>query len=394
MPRYPELNQAITALPGAVFEKYRDLMTAKGDELVRLHIGDTYQPPAYQLPLDSSFMNKHPDFNRYCDTFGLGELRRLLCEKVNTDNAIAIEPDEILICCGATNALSAAVHTVLEPSEQIMLLTPCWPIFRGVALLAGAVICEVPFFVKLYEEPDLDIMAHLEQFLTDNTVALYLNAPNNPSGKVLNRYQIQQITAFARKHDLWLISDEAYEGLIYDGRELHSPASDKQTSDQIITVFTFSKIFMFAGMRLGYAVAQKDVIRAMNKVIVHEIYGAPTFTQQMMLDAVRRRKEWMDGVRNHYQSLRDKFVAELEISFHIPEATYFIFFRVSEDSALERYDTLIRRCFDAGVSVAPGIDFGRDFEHYIRLCFTGEPPERLQLAIERLNSIFRSEGVS
>jgi len=394
MPRYPELNKAITALPGAVFEKYRDLMTAKGDELVRLHIGDTYQAPAYQLPLDSSFMHTYPDFNRYCDTFGFGELRRLLSEKVNEDNAIDVDPDEILISCGATNALSAAVHSVLAPSEQIMLLTPCWPIFRGVALLAGADICEVPFFVKLYEEPDLDIMAHLEQFITDDTVALYLNAPNNPSGKVLNRNQIRQITAFARKHRLWLISDEAYEGLIYDGRELHSPASDKQISDQVVTVFTFSKIFMFAGMRLGYAVAKKDVIIAMNKVIVHQIYGAPTFTQQMMLEAVRRRREWMDGVRIYYQSLRDMFVDKLKISFHIPEATYFIFFRVSEDSAPEQYESLVRRCFDAGVSVAPGIDFGLDFKHYIRLCFTGEPPERLDLAIERLNSIFRSEGMS
>ncbi len=394
MPRYPELNKAITALPGAVFEKYRDLMAAKGEELVRLHIGDTYQVPAYQLPLDSAFMNRYPDFNRYCDTFGLGELRRLLCDKVNAENAIAVEPDEVLICCGATNALSAAVHTILEPSERIMLLTPCWPIFRGVALLAGAIISEVPFFVKLYEEPELDIIAYLEQFLADDMVALYLNAPNNPSGKVLNRSQIRQITAFARKHRLWLISDEAYEGLIYDGRKLHSPASDKQISDQVVTVFTFSKIFMFAGMRLGYAVAKKDVIRAMNKVIVHEIYGAPTFTQQMMLEAVRRRREWMDGVRIHYQSLRDMFVEKLKISFPIPEATYFIFFRVSEDSAPGRYETLVRRCFDAGVSVAPGIDFGLDFGQYIRLCFTGEPPERLQLAIERLNSIFRSEGVS
>ncbi len=392
MPRFPDLNTAITTLPGAVFEKYRDLMAGQGAALLRLHIGDIYQTPAYKLPIDPEFMATYPDFNRYCNTFGIEELRGLLCEKVNYENKIAATPDEILISCGATNALSAAVHAVLASSERIMLLTPCWPIFRGVAMLAGANISEVPFFMKLYDEPVLDILGYLENYLTDDTVALYLNAPNNPSGKVLNPHQLQQISEFTRKHRLWLISDEAYEGLIYDGKELHSPAAIKQISDQVITVFTFSKIYMFAGMRLGYAVARQDVITAMNKVIVHQIYGASTFTQQMMIDAVRHRREWMDRVALHYQSLRDMFVDRLHIPFQIPEATYFIFIRVSDDSEVSKYENLVHRCFNAGVSVAPGVDFGLDFKNYIRLCFTGETPERLHTAIKRLNAVFNPKG--
>jgi aspartate/methionine/tyrosine aminotransferase len=382
------MNPAVKALPGAVFEKYRNLMAAHGDKLLRLHIGDTYRLPTYALPLDGPFMQKYPDFNRYCDTFGIAELRGILAQKVIEENKINADPDQILISCGATNALSAAVHAVLAPSESIMLLTPCWPIFRGIALLAGAKISEVPFFIKLYERPDLDIQAYLESNLTTETIAVYLNAPNNPSGKVLNREQVAQIAEFARRHNLWLISDEAYEGLIYDGAQLYSPGSLPRVAEQVITVFTFSKLYMFAGMRLGYAVAGKNVIRTMNKVIVHEIYGAPTFTQQMMIEAVSTRKEWSQEVTSAYQALRDMFVNNLRIPFHKPEATYFIFFRVPGSAAGGGYETLVRRCFDQGVSVAPGEDFGRDFSDYIRLCFNGETPGRLMEAIQRLNVIF------
>jgi len=388
MPRFPKMNPTVSALPGAVFEKYRDLMAGKGDALLRLHIGDTYQTPVYDLPIDASFLKKYPDFNRYCDTFGIRQLRLLLSEKVNEENGFLTTPDQILVTCGATNALSAAVHTVVAPSECMMLLTPCWPIFKGVAMLAGAQIREVPFFVKLYQNPEFDIITYLEKHLTRDTVALYLNAPNNPSGKILNRRQLGQIAEFADKHHLWLISDEAYEGLIYDGKPLYSPAALSTITEQVITVYTFSKLYMFAGMRLGYAVAMPDVIRTMNKVIVHEIYGAPTFTQQMMLDAVSRRKEWMNRVTLQYQSLRDLFVDHLRIPFHIPEATYFIFFPVSDDPAPDQYERLVQKCFHAGVSVAPGIDFGSDFGNYIRICFTGETPERLKEAINRLNEIF------
>ena len=384
MPRFPEMNQTITALPGAVFEKYRGLMAAQGDNLLRLHIGDTCQIPPYALPLDLSFMHRYPDFNRYCDTFGIPELRRLLSEKVIEENHIDAGPDQILISCGATNALSAAVHSVLAPSETIMLLTPCWPIFRGIALLAGAKIAEVPFFIKLYEQPDLDIQTYMEGYLTADITTLYLNAPNNPSGKVLNRQQVAQIAEFARRHNLWLISDEAYEGLIFEDARLYSPGSIPEVAAQVITVFTFSKLYMFAGMRLGYAVAAENVIRTMNKVIVHEIYGAPTFTQQMMIDAVSKRKEWAHDVVSAYQTLRDMFVDHLRVSFYKPEATYFIFFKVPGKG----YETLLRRCFNKGVSVAPGEDFGRDFNDYIRICFTGETPGRLMEAIQRLNTIF------
>lgn len=388
MPKFPNFTARISEIEGAAFEKFRDKMLQKGKDLIRLHIGDTYLHPYYPLPILKSFINRYPDFNRYCDTFGLKELRSELKEKLTHDNDLNISVDNILITNGASNALSASVMTLVEEGEDVLLLTPCWPLFQGMVKTARARLIEIPFYNLLYQNPDLDIDSYLSEYITENTVAIYLNTPNNPSGKVLSYKHLQQIAHFAKKNDIWVLSDETYDGLTYDGWQHISIASLPEMFPRTIAVYTFSKIFMFAGLRLGYAVGEPEVIKNLNKIMVYQIYGPPTFTQQMMLEPVRTRHEWMKSVRMHYQGLRDIFCDRLQIPFDIPEAAYFIFFPVKNLLKGRSYEDIIGECFERGVSVAPGADFGKDFSEYIRLCFTGESPERLKIAIERLNKIF------
>jgi aspartate/methionine/tyrosine aminotransferase len=388
MPRYPEINPKLERIQGAVFEKYRHLMDTQADKLVRLHIGDTYLTPDYPLPINRDFLEKHTGYNRYCNTFGIDDLRTVLAEKLNTDNRLTVNPDNILITSGATNALSAAMQTILSREDSILVLTPCWPILPGIIASAEAEFIEVPVYMKLYENSDFSLQEQLNKHLKDNTCALYLNSPNNPSGKVLNREQLKEIAEFVRMNRLWLITDEAYEGLLFDGREHACIAGMGGVFDQTISVFTFSKIFMFAGLRLGYAVANPEMICNLNKTMVHQIYSPSTITQLMMIDPVITRHKWMTGVCHRYQDLRNVFHDHLNIPYNNPEATYFIFFDVSAFLNNISYEQLILRIFNEGVSVAPGADFGRDYENYIRICFTGENPERLKNAIDRLNNIF------
>jgi N-succinyldiaminopimelate aminotransferase len=241
--------------------------------------------------------------------------------------------------------------------------------------------------MHLYDNPDFEIKKHLEEYITDKTVAIYLNTPNNPSGKVLNKYQMEQIANVARSHNLWIISDEAYDGLTFDGHKHLSIAALPEMFPQTVTVFTFSKIFMFAGLRLGYAVGTEEMIINLNKIMVHQIYSSVILTQHMMIEPVRTRMQWMDKVRRHYQDLRDQFIDQSGLPLVKPEATYFIFFSIEEYLKGRDYDAVINACFENGVSVAPGIDFGMDFGKYLRVCFTGEAPDQLEKGIDRLRKV-------
>ncbi len=388
MPKYPDFSKRVSLITGSVFEKYRAKMAAQGENLIKLHIGDTYLPPQFDLPISSSELGEMPAYNRYCNTFGLDSLRTVLAEKLKSDNDLQVVGDNILMTCGATNALSISMMSLIDSGDEVLILTPAWPFFFGMVNVAGGKTIEVPFYARLFHEPDLQIQDYLEQFLSKKTVAIYVNTPNNPSGKVLNRKQLLAIADFAKSHRLWLISDEAYDGLTFDDCPHVSVASLPGMFEQTITIFTFSKSFMFAGLRLGYAVADTSVIQNLNKMMVHQLYSPSTLAQKMMIEPVKTRERWQPDVREHYQDLRDLFVQQLEIDFPKPEGTYFIFFSAEKYLHNMDFEQLIEICLDSGVSVAPGDSFGKDFQTYIRLCFTGEPPQRLKLGIERLNSIF------
>jgi aspartate/methionine/tyrosine aminotransferase len=388
VPRYPEFAERTTHITGSVFEKFRPKMEAQGDALINLHIGDAYAPPPYYTPIDTAFTKAHPGFNRYCDTFGIASLREALAEKVRFDNGLDAGPEHILVTAGCTNALSVAVQTLVAPGEEVVLLSQYWPFFRGMVRMAGANAVEVPLYARLYEEPELDVCGEIERFVTSRTVMIYLNSPNNPSGKVLSREQLERVAAVARKHDLWLVSDEAYDGMTFDGREHVSPGGFAGMFERTLTMFTFSKVFMFSGLRVGYVAAARPVIEALNRVMVHQLYSPSTVAQQMMVEPVRTRAEWSSAFVQHAQDLRDEFLDGMTVSPPVPEGAYYLFFSLAPYLGARTYWDVFDACLEAGVSVAPGADFGKDYEDYIRICFAGEPPDRLATAIGRLNGVF------
>jgi aspartate aminotransferase len=387
MPRFPRFAARTDRISGSVYETFRARMVAQGDRLVALHIGDSYASPPYPVPLEHAFTDAHPGFNRYCDTFGVATLRDALTEKLRADNRLDVRRDNVLVTTGATNALSATVHALVDDGDEVILLSPFWPFFRGMVRMAGGTAVEVPIYAALYAEPALDVAACMEAEVTPRTVAVYLNSPNNPSGKVLTRAQLEGIADVCRRHDLWLISDEAYDGMTFDGREHVSPASFPGMSDRTISVFTFSKVFMFAGLRLGYAVAGDAAVRAINKTMVHMLYGPSTFAQQMMVKPVRTRREWSRRFVDEYEATRDRVAGALRVSAPLPDGAYYFFFPVDTVLGGRDFTDVVHACLDAGVSVAPGGDFGMGFETWLRVCFAGESPGRVLDGIERLNRV-------
>ena len=389
MPLFPDFSARQKALKGSVFEKYLPLMRQQGDNLVRLHIGDAYRQPPYPLPIEKTFREAHPLFNRYCNTFGIPTLRGALSEKLSTDNALDFNEEEILLTAGAANALVVCTLGLLDPGERVMILTPCWPFFPGMVRMAEGEGYETPFYQRLYDQPDLDIAAYLDHHLQPGTVALYLNTPNNPSGKVLSRTQLEQVAGWAAKHNLWVLSDEAYDGMTYDDHQHISIATLPGMRERTLSIFTFSKVYMFAGIRLGYIAAAEPAIRALNKILVHLLYGPSTIGQQMVVEAVQTRRSWYGDFVRECQGIRDDCLNRLDLNLQSPEGAYYLFFSTEPYLRGRGYDELIRTCLEGGVSVAPGVDFGSDFRHHMRVCFAGEPPERMALAMARLGKILK-----
>jgi aspartate/methionine/tyrosine aminotransferase len=362
-------------------------MLAQGDALVGLLIGDAFPVPPYPLPIQAAFAQSHAGFHRYCDTFGVAALREALAEKLRADNQLDVTRDNVLVTAGATNALSAIVQSLVDDGDDVLLLSPFWPFFRGMVRMAGGNPVEVPVYSRLYAEPGLDLAELLERSYTPRTVAVYLNSPNNPSGKVLTRAQVETVAAFARRHHLWLISDEAYDGMTFDAHEHVSPASVADAADRTIAVYTFSKVYMFAGLRLGYAVAGADVIKTINKAMVHQLYSPSTLAQQMMVQAVETRAAWSHAFVNACSEMRDRVADVLQVDAPRPDGAYYYFFPIDAYLAGRTYDATVEQLLDAGVSVAPGGDFGADYATYIRVCFAGEAPERVLAGIGRINQV-------
>src|SRR5712675_1179496 len=214
MPRHPDFAARSARITGSVYEKFKPRMAAQGENLVALHIGDSYAPPPYPLPVDAAFFHAHPGVNRYCDTFGVAPLRDALATKLREDNGLEVQRENVLVTAGATNALSATVQALVDPGDDVMILAPHWPFFRGMVRAAGGGVIDVPFYTELDNgSPSTHVSALLQRAMSGSTVAFYLNSPNNPSGRVLTREQLLAVAGFARANHLWLISDEAYDGM-------------------------------------------------------------------------------------------------------------------------------------------------------------------------------------
>lgn len=388
MPKFPGFAKRTQTITGSVFEQFKPKMREQGSNLVNLAIGDCYAPPPYTTPVSSDFMETHPGFNRYCDTFGVAALREALAEKLVADNQLPVAMDDVMMTAGACNALATSMMSIVDADDEVVIISPYWPFFRGMVRLAGGKVVEAPLYTRLFDEPDLDIATYLDGFVTDKTVAVYANTPNNPSGKVLNRAQLEHIASFARKHDLWLISDEAYDGLTFDGHEHLSIGAFPGMFERTLSIFTFSKVYMYSGLRLGYIAAPNEVLKTINKIMVHQLYGPATISQMMMVEPVRTRHDWGKDFVEESERLRDRFIEQIDITPQVPEGTYYVFFDAADMLNGREYWDVIEQCLDSGVAVAPGGDFGADYKTWIRVCFTGETPDRVELAAQRLNQIF------
>src|SRR4051794_13218629 len=242
------MGKYLDSVPFSGIIRIRDMMYGVKDPF-RLDQGDV----SFDSPETvKAAMRRAIDENRshYLQTTGLPRLLELLAEKLKTQNGIPIgSPEEVLATTGGIHALFIVCQGLLEPGDEVIVPDPEWPPSMGNIKAAGAVPVPCPLRPSLGWRFDLDDLASR---ITPRTRAIYVNSPNNPTGGVLRRTDVEAIVALAERHGLWLISDEAYEDVVFDGAEHVSPASLDGAYERTISVYTMSKTYAMTGLRLGY----------------------------------------------------------------------------------------------------------------------------------------------
>jgi aspartate/methionine/tyrosine aminotransferase len=326
---------------------------------------------------------------RYGAPAGETALLAALADKLRRRNGLDWATEANLqVTIGATAALAAAARAVLDPGDEVLCPTPHWPLIRGIITNVGAVPVEVPLSQQLYADSSADAAAIVAPRLTPRTTALYLTTPNNPDGKQLERRHLEQLAELARAHDLWVLADEVYEDLAWTHEHV-SFATLPGMAERTLTVFSLSKTYAVAGHRLGYVVGAAEPLRALRKIANHTVYNPPALLQRLAARLVIEpsSRAWLDEARRIYRAARDEAVAACPAPGFVPDGATYLFVDLSRYAVAGDLWPLAERLLDAGVSIAPGEQFGRDFACHARLCFTAVSPERLRVGLARLADV-------
>jgi N-succinyldiaminopimelate aminotransferase len=347
-----------------------------------LHVGDTWRTPPPGARAEDQHAADHPRLHGYAAVAGEPLLREAILRRHAARHGEALDAECLQVVPGATGGLATVVAALLDAGDELVLPSPFWPLIRGIVASRGAVPVEVPLFTRL-SEPGFDVEAALEAAVTPRTVALYVNDPHNPTGRVLGPEARAAIARVARRHDLWVIADAAYEELVYLPAPPPPIWRDPALAGRCVVAHTVSKGWALAGARVGWIHGPPEAMAAVRGVQIFEHYCAAKPMQLAAARAIEGGDAWLAEARAAYAAAGRAAAAALGVP--APEAGTFLFvdaaraFRPGEDLA-----GFLERCLAAGVLVTPGPASGRHFPTWVRLCFTVVPPDELDRALARL----------
>jgi N-succinyldiaminopimelate aminotransferase len=323
-----------------------------------------------------------PGLHRYAPTAGLAPLLDALVERERARTGVARERSELLVTAGATGALACAVSAVVDPGEEVLILAPFWPLIRGIVRSHRGVPVEVPFYDRVASAEEA--VAAVDARCTPRTAALYVSTPSNPTGRVLPEGWLDALADWARRRDLWLLSDETYEDLVYRGR--HVPLACR-APERTVVAHSFSKAWGTAGNRVGWLAGPRSLVEAAHKAQVHNVYHPPTAGQHAALRALRDGDAWLDAAREAYRKTGERAASALGLP--APEGSTFLFLDVRHRLGPRGMLGLLEDLLAEGVVVAPGASSGQGYEGFLRLCYTAAPPEEVDEATRRLVGVLR-----
>ncbi len=332
--------------------------------------------------------------NTYSVAAGIPELRQAIARKLRRDNGLEVDPEtEIVVTAGVTGGYFCALHGLLDPGDGILLFEPYYGYHRNIAQVQGL----EPQLVALDPPHATVTEPMLRAALRDNTRAMVICTPSNPSGKMWDRGELEAVARIARERELLVITDEIYEYFTYDGRAHVSPASVGQLWPRTVSLMGYSKTFAITGWRIGYAVAPEPLARLVQLANDLCFICAPRPFQHAVAGALETLpRSWYQELADGFQARRDRTcdaLAEAGFVPLAPQGSYYVCADVGAlgfESAREAAMTLLE---STGVATVPGTAFhaGVEGERFLRVCFAKED-DVLDDACRRLRG-FRAPGV-
>ncbi len=385
-----KLSPAVKQIPPSGIRKFFDLVMAM-EGVISLGVGE----PDFVTPWhirENTIYSLEKGMTSYTSNAGLYELREAICQYTEERFSIKYSPEqEVMVTVGASEAIDIALRTLVTPGDEVLVVEPSYVSYAPCATLAGA----IPVSVPTYQKDDFKLMPDvLESKITPKSKILMMCFPNNPTGAVMERCDLQKIADIVKKHDLIVLSDEVYAELSYD-KPHRSIAELEGMKDRTIVFGGMSKSFAMTGWRIGYAMGHHEIIAAMLKIHQYTILCAPIMGQVAALEALKNGYQEMQMMVEQYNRRRKLIVKgfqEMGLSCHTPKGAFYAFPNI-EATGYTDYEFAEQLLKQTKVAVVPGSVFGQGGAGFIRCSYAtsyaqiSEAVDRIAQFVQTINKV-------
>jgi aspartate/methionine/tyrosine aminotransferase len=364
-------------------------LEAQGRDIIHLEVG---QPDFDTFPhiSQAGIQAIQDGHTRYNPPAGLPGLRQAIAQSAGQRLGVEIRPSQVVVGPGAKPALFFPTLALVGEGDEVIYPDPGFPTYPAMIGVAGGIPVPVPVVEEKGFSFDLEAF---DRLINRRTRLIILNSPANPTGGVIPRTDLEHIAAAAQEYDCWVISDEIYARLAYDGIKVPSIASLPGMAERTVVVDGFSKTYAMSGWRLGYGIMPETLAMRVELLLTHALGCTATFTQWAGIAALSASQEMAAAMAGEYQRRRDRMVNGLNaipgIRCTAPQGAIYAFPNVKAFSLPSR-QLAAELLEEAGVALLAGTDFGEHGEGYLRLCFAVSPRE-IDEALERMGRFLRGQ---
>jgi aspartate/methionine/tyrosine aminotransferase len=343
-------------------------LEAQGRSIIHLQIGEPdFDTPAHVREAAKRALDEGA--THYAPFPGIPALREAIAADVGRRKGVAADPSQVFVTVGGKGVMLYAILGLIDPGDEVIVPDPGYPIYESLTRFVGATPVPIPIRMENQFRLDVDELAGL---ITPRTRLLMINSPANPTGGVLTRADLERIAELAQEHDLWVMTDEIYGRILYDGAEHVSIGSLPGMADRTIILDGFSKTFAMTGWRLGYAVVPTSLIKTYSQLVINTISCAPTFAQVGAVQALVGPQDDVDAMVVEFKARRDLIVAGLDeipgIRCATPLGAFYAFPSIA-GTGLSGAELAERLLQEAGVCVLAGTAFGGVGTDHIRVSY-------------------------
>jgi len=354
-------------------------------DIISLGSGEPdFSPPKEVVEIINKLLRK--GHTHYAPPLGVKELREAVSDKLRDQNNIEVEPDNVVITCGSTEAIMLSILTLVDPDDEVISTDPGYHVIGPTISVADG----IQKTIKINDGKKFEINPDdLRVAISQKTKLIYLNSPANPTGAVLTRNVLEELADIVVDKNLIMLSDEAYEKFIYDGKEHVSPASLNGMENYVITTQSFSKTFAMSGFRIGYVTASKEIIEGIAKLKICSTLCTSSAFQLAAVEALKNCWNYVEKMREEYERRRELIVKRLNEIQNIkslkPEGAFYVFPNI-KDTGMTSSEFTKKVLDEAKVLIFPGTEFGVNGEGYVRISYA-TAYEKLKEAIDRIENV-------